>query len=305
MMENLFEPARTFPDIDARDRLARLVGRDFHRNALVKTISTIVNPQKVTIWADKFHPDASPLLHGITQRPPLAVLAGDVGSGKTELATLVGDELARKESMSVTLLPLSLGTRGSGRVGEITQLLSSAFDQAIATAQPFARRAQPPTGIVIMLVDEADAVVQSRSASQMHHEDRAGVNAFIRGIDRLCSSKSPVMVLLCTNRLGALDPAVRRRCALTLEFERPAFAERIEILTPPLMALGLSSKQVDDVARLTGENASRDHGFTYSDIVQRFIPEVILSAYPASAVDPATVLEMAATMVPSPPFQES
>ena len=34
-------------------------------------------------------------------------------------------------------------------------------------------------GAVILLVDEADALAQSREAAQMHHEDRAGVNAFL------------------------------------------------------------------------------------------------------------------------------
>ena len=47
-------------------------------------------------------------------------------------------------------------------------------------------------------------MAQSRELGQMHHEDRAGVNALIRGVDYL---------VMCTNRLEALDHAVpiRRR----------------------------------------------------------------------------------------------
>jgi AAA+ superfamily predicted ATPase len=67
-------------------------------------------------------------------------------------------------------------------------------------------------GAVILLVDEADALAQSREAAQMRHEDRAGVNAFIRGVDRI-GNGLPAAVIMCTNRLSALDPAVRRRAA--------------------------------------------------------------------------------------------
>jgi AAA+ superfamily predicted ATPase len=60
----------------------------------------------------------------------------------------------------------------------------------------------------------------------MHHEDRAGVNAFIRGIDRIANEKLPAAVIMCTNRLSALHPAVRRRAAEVLSLSRPAEEQR-------------------------------------------------------------------------------
>ncbi len=42
-------------------------------------------------------------------------------------------------------------------------------------------------------------------------EDRAGVNAFIQDVDRIGNSRLPAAVIMCTNRRGSLDPAVRRR----------------------------------------------------------------------------------------------
>lgn len=68
---------------------------------------------------------------------------------------------------------------------------------------------------MLLLIDEADALAQSRENAQMHHEDRAGVNAFICGI---ANQKLPAAVLMCTNRLKALDPAVQRRAAEVLTF---------------------------------------------------------------------------------------
>ena len=101
------------------------------------------------------------------------ILAGDVGTGKTELASTVGDPVARQEGINITLYPLSLSTRGSGRVGEMTKLMSAAFDETYKTALALKGRGAKASGAVILLVDEADAIVQSRENDQMHHEDRA------------------------------------------------------------------------------------------------------------------------------------
>jgi AAA+ superfamily predicted ATPase len=65
----------------------------------------------------------------------------------------------------------------------------------------------------------------------MHHEDRAGVNALIRGIDGMRTDRLPVLTILCTNRLDAIDPAVQRRAAAVEMFERPGQAQRAALLT--------------------------------------------------------------------------
>src|SRR5437868_6339691 len=83
-----------------------------------------------------------------------------------------------------------LAKRGQGRVGEMTQLLSAAFEHTVEAGTRLKRSGKAKGGI-ILLVDEADALAQSREAAQMHHEDRAGVNAFIRGIDRLANLRLP------------------------------------------------------------------------------------------------------------------
>jgi AAA+ superfamily predicted ATPase len=56
----------------------------------------------------------------------------------------------------------------------------------------------------------------------MLHEDKAGVNALIRGIDSIQGLPVAVLVIMCTNRHSAIDPAVRRRSAATFEFNRPS-----------------------------------------------------------------------------------
>ena len=42
----------------------------------------------------------------VQQRPPLVVLAGDVGTGKTELAETVGDAVARQEDIEDNSVPI-------------------------------------------------------------------------------------------------------------------------------------------------------------------------------------------------------
>src|SRR5258705_6280940 len=112
----------------------------------------------------------------------------------------------------------------------MTQLLSAAFDHTLAEAAKLKSASGKVRGAVILLIDEADALAQSREAAQMHHEDRAGVNALIRGVNRLANGSLPAAAIMCTNRLGALDPAVRRRAAEILEFTRPDDARRKALL---------------------------------------------------------------------------
>ncbi len=305
-LDELFERRATFPDTDPQTRLARLVGLDEQKNRLAKILGLFVNPAGLADWAKKHHPDAQVLLDAVLRRPPLVVLAGDVGSGKTELAETIGDAVARQEKIDITLLPLSLSTRGQGRVGEMTQLLSAAFDYTLTEATKFKSASGKTRGAVFLLVDEADALAQSREAAQMHHEDRAGVNAFIRGIDRIANAKLPAAVLMCTNRISALDPAVRRRAADVLSFARPCDEQRRFVLLSRLEPVGLSRHQIDALVVATGpQRGARDYGFTFSDLTQRLLPTIVLEAYPTKAIDGARAVEIARNMIPTPPFRDS
>ncbi|MGB7290997.1 MAG: AAA family ATPase [Thermodesulfobacteriota bacterium] len=304
MLNELFERSLTYPDSNAKDRLGRLIGLDDHKERLTKMLGLLVNPEGLKAWAKKFHPDADKLINNVIRRPPLVVLAGDVGSGKTELAETIADAVARQEKIDITLFPLSLSTRGQGRVGEMTQLLSAAFDHTIEEAKKLTGSSARARGAVILLVDEADAIAQSREASQMHHEDRAGVNAFIRGIDRIGNGHLPAAVIMCTNRLNALDPAVKRRAADILTFHRPDEIQRHAVLKTPLKELGFSQKQVSDIVTATGAQNGRGYGFTFSDLIQRLLPTIVLDAYPDKKVDPARALEIAQSIHPTPPFQD-
>jgi AAA+ superfamily predicted ATPase len=304
-IDELFERRLSYPDFEPQERLARLVGLDEHKARLAKILALLVNPNGLNSWAKKFHPGSENMLDTVLRRPPLVVLAGDVGSGKTELAETIGDAVARQEGIDITLFPLSLSTRGQGRVGEMTQLLSSAFDRTVREAEKLKSASGKARGAIILLVDEADALAQSRENAQMHHEDRAGVNAFIRGIDRIANGGLPAAVIMCTNRLSALDPAVRRRAVEVLTFCRPSDEQRRYVLRQRLDGFGLSNIHIDALVNATGPQPPKSFGFTFSDLTQRLIPSIILDAYPSSAVNGVRAVAIAQEMMPTPPFQDS
>ena len=303
-LDELFERRLSYPDVDARERLAQLIGLDDHKTRLTKSLGLLINSTGLEAWARKHHPGKTVLVDTVLRRPPLVVLAGDVGSGKTELAETIGDAVARQEDIDITLLPLSLSSRGQGRVGEMTQLLLAAFNYTLSEAMKLKGSTGKARGGLILLVDEADALAQSREATQMHHEDRAGVNAFIRGIDSIANARVPAAIIMCSNRLGALDPAVKRRAADILPFERPDDDQRRAVLHRSLGELGFSRSDLDQMVALTGRINGREHGFTFSDLTQRLLPAIVLDAYPSQPIRFERALEIAVATEPTPPFQD-
>jgi AAA+ superfamily predicted ATPase len=304
-LDELFERRITYPDFEPKERLDRLIGLDHYKLRLTKMLGLLVNPKHLRDWAAKHHPHADRLLSLVSSRPPLVILAGDVGSGKTELAETIGDAVARQEHIDMTLFPLSLSTRGQGRVGEMTQLISAAFDHTVAEATKLKGHGGKTRGGIILLIDEADALAQSREAAQMHHEDRAGVNALIRGVNRLANAHLPAAVIMCTNRLGALDPAVKRRAADILEFTRPDDDQRRAVLKGALHDAGFSSHDIDALVTATGPTAKHSYGFTFSDLTQRLLPAVVLDAYPDTAMSAKRAVEIAKRMNATSPFKEA
>lgn len=299
----LFERRMSYPHPAARERLDRLVGLDEHKTTLTKVLALLVNPGGLRRWGQKHHPGASLLLDSVLHRPPLVILAGDVGSGKTELAETIGDAVARQERIDVVLLPLSLAARGQGKVGEMTQLISAAFDFTVKEASSMKAKADAE-GAVILLVDEADALAQSRETAQMHHEDVSGVNAFIRGIDRLANQRLPAAVIMCTNRYEALDPAVKRRAAELLVFGRPDDEGRRRLLAPRLTELGFATEHVESIVSATGPRDGLP-GFTYSDLTQRLIPAIVLDAYPNRPIDASRAIALTERLQPTPAFKNA
>jgi AAA+ superfamily predicted ATPase len=300
----LFEPSRDFPDPSAAARYDQLVGLDSVKGLLHKEALLRLDPDRLAGWSRKHHGQEIAALRFFRDRPPLFVFGGDVGTGKTQLAETFGDRVATEMALKIAMRKLTLNARGSGRVGEMTSLISSAFTEVERDARSRIRGGKR-TGAVILLVDEADALAQSRDLQQMHHEDRAGVNALIRGVDHVAQEGLPVLVVACTNRLEALDPALLRRAAQTFVFARPDTDQRAAVLTVALDGLGLSKAQIEQLAKVTGEGNGRTYGATYSDLTQRLVPLAVLEAFPDRGIAFEKLLAQARELVPTRPFNAS
>jgi AAA+ superfamily predicted ATPase len=194
-------------------------------------------------------------------------------------------------------------TRGRGAVGEMTHLITRAFAEVEAQAGR-GGAAGKLRAATILIIDEADALAESRAADQMHHEDRAGVNAVIRGIDRLTDGRLPVVVLMCTNRDGALDPAIVRRASAHYTFGRPGL-EQCAFLLRRAFGDVFTPAELSSLAALTAPRNGQAYGFTFSDITNRLIPAVLLEAFPGQAVTFAVAKSVCERIEPTRPFDDS
>ncbi len=291
-----------FPDPDALKRYNGLVGVDATKERLEKEAEVMLRPDLLEKWNKDKHNHLIVALDTLLERAPLFIFAGDVGTGKTELATSFGDRLARATNIDVELFNLSLRARGTGLVGEMTTQISDAIRVFRTKCPKLPGNGKKPTGAAILLIDEADAIAQSREMAQMHHEDRAGVNALIRGIDDIAKSKLSGLVIMSTNRMDAIDPAVRRRAAAIFEIKRPNKELRTTLIRVKLAGTGLSEKDFAEIADAMGGSKERPYGYTCSDITQRFVPSLVLNAYPNHKITKALALRVVEETAPSPPL---
>ena len=299
-VEDLFHPIIELPEPVRAERYRRLVGLDNVKDRLLKEAQLLAVPQRLREWADTHHDGELPALALFADRPPLFVFAGDVGSGKSALAESFGCQMSETLDLPVFLYRLKLSARGSGLVGEMTTLIGNAFTHILAEGRK-ARGTKKPNSALVVVVDEADALAQSRAAEQMHHEDRAGVDALLAGIDSLAGEKVPVIVFMCTNRERALDPAVLRRAAGIFHFERPGETDRRTVLAASLEGTGIDARTLDELVTLTGPRGE-EPGFTYSDLTQRLVAAAIMAAFPDEALSSSVLLAVAAEIRATPEF---
>lgn len=110
--------------------------------------------------------------------------------------------------------------------------------------------------------------------------------------------------MLCTNRPGAIDPAIRRRAAAAFSFGRPDDGHRHAMFAELFADAGFGPADLTKIVAATGPTPDRPYGYAYSDIVNRLVPAAILAAYPDRALTPAIVLEQIELHPPTKPFDE-
>lgn len=247
-----------------------LVGLDETKEDMFRKLTLLISPQYLDVWITNSYAATPPqaLMHVLRDRYPLLILEGEVGSGKTALARSVGHCLATRLHTELALFIVNAQVRGTGHVGEMTQNISRAFTEAESCQE----REQIP---VMLLLDEADALAQSRGGRQTHHEDDAGVNTLIQRIDRLRGR--PIAVIFATNLAQLLDAAILRRATASYHFDRPSAQQRNEVFRHLLANVTISEQNIAQLVALTEPRplpgfGTTGHRYTYSDLAQRIIP---------------------------------
>ncbi len=258
---SIFDSETPLPSDVLAKREKSLLGFDARYRRVHDQLRLLLHVGELDKWNKKHHAGKLGICDLVAEQYPLVVFHGDVGTGKTAMAECIANRLvAEARSEDSILFTLSNCVRGSGMVGEMGTLIAEAFRRVITSAGK-GRRA-------ILIIDEGDSLGASRSQAHSHHEDKVAVNTLIQGVDDLRQYGGRIVVVLCTNRLTALDPALRRRAAITEEFSRPSDGERLELFTMDLKGLGLTSDQLHRLVNGTAGKEGRPP-WTYSDIRTR------------------------------------
>ncbi|MFZ5476915.1 MAG: AAA family ATPase [Myxococcota bacterium] len=261
-----------FPNDSARRRHERLVGVEAHAKAVARDLHQLFHPHLAARWAERHFGGVPIAVRLLDDLVPLIIFEGDVGTGKSALAETIGDAVARTHDYEVQLFKMSTQVRGHGYVGQMGSLLSLAFKHVSAQWE----RTSTP---VVFIIDEADSLLTARSAEDHHHEDKSGVNTILQQLDDLSKGKAQVAVIAITNRIGVLDPAVRRRATAIYRFDRPNTEQRRALFANLLHGFELSETDLDALADASaprpGANGGRSVPFSYSDLTLRIlIPQI-------------------------------
>jgi hypothetical protein len=105
MAMNLVQLHKTkHPDPAARARYDRLIGIDAQKAEFLEYLLRVLDPRRLSRWLKKHHPKGLPLAKRIEDRPPLVVLGGETGCGKTAVATSIGTVVAEALDEQVVVL---------------------------------------------------------------------------------------------------------------------------------------------------------------------------------------------------------
>ena len=287
----IFDSSMAAPNAALTDREKTLLGFDDRYRRVRDQLRLLLNAGDLEGWSRKHHGTVLSICDRVADQYPLVIFHGDVGTGKTASAECIENRLMADAGIEDSMLfRLSNRVRGSGMVGEMGTLLAEAFRQ-VTEAAGKSRRA-------VLIIDEGDSIAASRTQDHSHHEDKVAVNTLIQAIDDLRRFKGRISVILCTNRLTALDPALQRRAAIVEEFRRPSETERRQLLEMDLNGLKLDSRQIGELTSLSGPR-EQVPGWTFSDFRTRFYPAAVAKAFPNEGLHFDHLLSVARNMSPS------
>lgn len=278
------------PNPVAQHKYDNLVAIDEQKSVLLNTLHLFFDTDRVSKWHKKHHHSKLAFFENIISGTPLVILEGDVGCGKTALAHTIATPLGKLVDKRVLCFETPSNIRGVGRVGEISNRITEAFTQAKSKVKG--------NDIGILIIDEADDLATDREQNQAHHEDRAGLNVLIKQIDSVGREKSNLAIVLITNRLKALDPAVVRRATQIVRFDRPNKEGRKEVFKYIFSGTEITNKDIDDLVKATER---KDTAYSFSDLIQKVAKQALFKSIEEDkAFDKNFYLKILEKVQPSP-----
>lgn len=294
---DLFNHQLPLPDSALSVQERTLIGFEQRYRRLSQRLWLIRHPDQLEAWSNRQYRRVATICGLVARQHPFLIFAGDSGTGKTATATCLANRLAREEATAdTTLYLLSTRVRGQGRVGEIGTLLTDAF----ATVTKGAGKSRT----AVLIIDEGDSLAASRAHEQSHHEDKVAVNTLLQLIDQAREAQGRIVMILCTNRLAALDPAVMRRAALIETFTRPTADERRDLFSQDLGDLGFDSSAIEQLILATDAHGASRVAWSYSDLRLRLYPEALSRAVALGhPLDLHHFVTAAGTLAPTPEME--
>jgi hypothetical protein len=199
----------------------RLVGLEGTQNEVIWYLCCYFDRQ-IEAWAEKTGQSIPVFLQETFHASvPLFIFNGDPGTGKSVLSRVIADTYCRHLCIPGSVLTVGTETRGNGLVGSFSKEVRRAFDELASL---------PTDGLRVLIIEEADAIVMRRSEVAGHQEDRAATSTILQCLDSLPDGNR-FLIILTTNRIDAIDPALQRRCTQIYTFPRPNPEARKALLT--------------------------------------------------------------------------
>ena len=297
--KDVLSSPQSFPNSRAAAQIDLLVGLDHHIDTLTRDLTLIFDPQLIENWSQDTYGKQLPIVQWVKDSVPLIVFQGDVGTGKTALAEVIGQRVAERGGFGVHLVKMNTRVRGTGYVGEMGTLIATSFQEVKKLWQT---KGEP----VLFLIDEADSVLTTREAAAHHHEDKSGVNTILQHLDEFRTDGAQVAVIAITNRGAILDPAIRRRATSVLTFTRPDEKQCASLLKR-LFGGALAEKEIAMLSSLASgpDSGKRQLAFTYSDLTLRFaIPAARHAAWSGEKLDVNSLMHRLKELTPTPSMSD-
>jgi len=185
--------------------------------------------------------------------PPGLILFGPPGTGKTHLTRWIA------KSIGVPVRVVNSADIKASLMGEAEKNMHNIFQQA--------RRAAP----CIIVLDDADDLFPDRSnvQSSTAGAERGIVDAALQELEGIYGRLEGVLVILTTNRFGALDPAIKARLRLYVQIPYP-----------------LDKMQIGEIV----DSIATEYSFTLDNevldkLIERFFAPIIIDPAFTASID--------------------